>query len=475
MSVTAENAEKTRRRVKEEPKSSSLAVKRLIKDDATDSDYSSESENGVSRPDKPIHFASESPFSSRSGPQNYRGLLNNCILLLVLSNSKNVITNLLKYGFLVNPLQWFEASVYYNNWPCYGLLLVMWLFPLTILRVEQAASKGKLSNRVVAVCYFLILATQLIFPVLVVLLTKMGLIGSVFCLSWYTIIWLKMMSYTQVNWWCRNSPTRKKDDDLDRKDKHLVRYPDNLNIRDLFYFCCAPTLCYELNFPRNERIRKIFLFRRVMEFVFILNVEIAIMQQWIIPTTLNSLQPFKDMELTLMVERVLLLAIPNHMFWLLGFYGFFHSMLNIIAELMRFADRQFYRDWWNSQTIRHFWKAWNVPVHRFAVRHVYSPLVKTHKLSKIAAQGIVFAGSAFFHEYLVSFPLRMLRHWAFLAMMGQVPLGILTDFRIFRGQVGNIIVWLSIILGQPVAILMYLHDFYWTHWAPLAQNATTTG
>ena len=53
MSVTAENAEKTRRRVKEEPKSSRLAVKRLIKDDATDSDYSSESENGVSRPDKP--------------------------------------------------------------------------------------------------------------------------------------------------------------------------------------------------------------------------------------------------------------------------------------------------------------------------------------------------------------------------------------------------------------------------------------
>ena len=48
-----ENAEIARRRVKEEPKSSSLAVKRLIKDDATDSDNSSESENGNLRPDKP--------------------------------------------------------------------------------------------------------------------------------------------------------------------------------------------------------------------------------------------------------------------------------------------------------------------------------------------------------------------------------------------------------------------------------------
>ena len=36
-------------------------------------------------------------------------------------------------------------------------------------------------------------------------------VGSVLCLSWYTVVWLKMISYTQVNWWCRNSPIRKKD------------------------------------------------------------------------------------------------------------------------------------------------------------------------------------------------------------------------------------------------------------------------
>lgn len=36
----------------------------------------------------------------------------------------------------------------------------------------------------------------------------------------------------------------------------LVQYPDNLNIFDLYYFILAPTLCYELNFPRTQRIRK---------------------------------------------------------------------------------------------------------------------------------------------------------------------------------------------------------------------------
>lgn len=34
----------------------------------------------------------------------------------------------------------------------------------------------------------------------------------------------------------------------------LVQYPDNLNLRDLYYYILAPTLCYELNFPRTQRI-----------------------------------------------------------------------------------------------------------------------------------------------------------------------------------------------------------------------------
>lgn len=37
---------------------------------------------------------------------------------------------------------------------------------------------------------------------------------------------------------------------------HLVQYPDNLNLVDLYYYILAPTLCYELNFPRTQRIRK---------------------------------------------------------------------------------------------------------------------------------------------------------------------------------------------------------------------------
>lgn len=36
---------------------------------------------------------------------------------------------------------------------------------------------------------------------------------------------------------------------------------------DIYYFVFAPTLCYQLNFPRSPRIRKRFLMRRLFELV----------------------------------------------------------------------------------------------------------------------------------------------------------------------------------------------------------------
>ena len=55
-----------------------------------------------------------------------------------------------------------------------------------------------------------------------------------------------------------------KDEEESRKSQ-LLKYPDNLTVANLYYFCLAPTLCYELNFPKTCRIRKLFLLRRICE------------------------------------------------------------------------------------------------------------------------------------------------------------------------------------------------------------------
>ena len=57
----------------------------------------------------------------------------------------------------------------------------------------------------------------------------------------------------------------------------------------------------------------------------------------------------------------------------------------------------------------------------------------------------------------------------------KIPLAILTSFPITQGQIGNCIVWLSIVLGQPIAIIMYMHDYYYKHIAPQADIQAAMG
>lgn len=58
-------------------------------------------------------------------------------------------------------------------------------------------------------------------------------------------------------------------------------------------------------------------------------------------------------------------------------------------------------------------------MHRFCVRHVFKPMLRSG-YSVTTAQIVVFAFSAFFHEYLVSVPLRVFKIYAFLGMVAQV-------------------------------------------------------
>lgn len=169
--------------------------------------------------------------------------------------------------------------------------------------------------------------------------------GSTSVCFLYCILFTKLLSYVQVNLWCRTLQKNQKVSisgkrresfsiaDWERKQQHrnsitdqngnpimnggvkeheplkLTEYPDNLNLRDLLYFLLAPTLCYELNFPKTTRIRKRFLIKRILEVVVGINIVMALFQQWMIPSVKNSLIPFSNMEFTKATERLLKLAV----------------------------------------------------------------------------------------------------------------------------------------------------------------------
>ncbi|XP_018887721.1 diacylglycerol O-acyltransferase 1 isoform X2 [Gorilla gorilla gorilla] len=385
------------------------------------------------------HRLQDSLFSSDSGFSNYRGILNWCVVMLILSNARLFLENLIKYGILVDPIQ--VVSLFLKDpysWPAPCLVIAANVFAVAAFQVEKRLAVGALTEQAGLLLHVANLATILCFPAAVVLLVE---------------------SITPASAGKKASSAAA---------PHTVSYPDNLTYRDLYYFLFAPTLCYELNFPRSPRIRKRFLLRRILEMLFFTQLQVGLIQQWMVPTIQNSMKPFKDMDYSRIIERLLKLAVPNHLIWLIFFYWLFHSCLNAVAELMQFGDREFYRDWWNSESVTYFWQNWNIPVHKWCIRHFYKPMLRRGSSKWMARTG-VFLASAFFHEYLVSVPLRMFRLWAFTGMMAQIPLAWFVG-RFFQGNYGNAAVWLSLIIGQPIAVLMYVHDYYVLNYeAPAAE------
>jgi diacylglycerol O-acyltransferase-1 len=262
------------------------------------------------------------------------------------------------------------------------------------------------------------LSAILIFPVAYIYYRKPNPVGAFIAVCLYSIVFLKLFSYLHINYECRQELIKKKNGEKNylffsirisffvdshensNVSKGPIVYPNNLTYKNLYYFMFAPTLCYELNFPRSPCIRKGFILRRCGEILVLLSLQYCLGQQWMLPILRTLDRPLNQYSTLQNIERLLRLALPNHLLWLILFYVYFHSTLNLIAELLCFGDRLFYRDWWNATDLYEFWNRWNTSVHYFCKRHVYKPLIIQYGVNKLIGSLVVFALSAFFHEVI---------------------------------------------------------------------------
>jgi diacylglycerol O-acyltransferase 1 len=180
-------------------------------------------------------------------------------------------------------------------------------------------------------------------------------------------------------------------------------YPQNISMSNLVYFWWAPTLIYQPVYPRTPRIRWVFVFKRAVE-AFCLGVFIWFTSaQYAVPVLKNSLSKMESLDVASILERLLKLSTISLIIWLAGFFAFFQSLLNALAEVTRFGDRSFYDDWWNSESLGVYWRTWNKPVYQFFKRHVFIPMVG-RGYSPRQASIMVFFISAVLHELLVGVP-----------------------------------------------------------------------
>lgn len=162
--------------------------------------------------------------------------------------------------------------------------------------------------------------------------------------------------------------------------------------------------------------------------------------------------------------------LPGVLILFLVFFAFLHCWLNAFAEMMRFADRMFYKDWWNSTSYANYYRTWNVVVHDWLYYYAYRDFLWFFgKKFKAAAMLSVFTVSAAVHEYVLSICFGFFYPVLFCLFMcfGMLFNFILNDRR--KGPIWNVIMWTSLFLGQGVIICLYSQEWYARQYCP-AEN-----
>ncbi|OCL08645.1 MBOAT-domain-containing protein [Glonium stellatum] len=254
------------------------------------------------------------------------------------------------------------------------------------------------------------------------------------------------------------------DDELKGKCTHSNnQYPNNLTLANFADWTCLPTLVYELEYPRQERINWWYVAEKGGATLGVIWVMIIISQAYIYPVVAETIR-MKEIGMPLQQRWndfpwvVSDMLFPLLLEQLLAWYVIWECLLNVLAEVTRFADRGFYGDWWNSVSWDQYARDWNRPVHNFLLRHVYHSSISAFHLSKISATFITFLLSAVVHEVLMFCLFKKVRGYLFAMQLSQIPLAALSRTKLLKGRdtLGNLIFWIGLFVGPSLITSLYL-------------------
>nr|XP_027201430.1 sterol O-acyltransferase 1-like isoform X1 [Dermatophagoides pteronyssinus] len=169
------------------------------------------------------------------------------------------------------------------------------------------------------------------------------------------------------------------------------------------YFLFAPTLIYRHSYPRTKSIRWKFVVNYSLQLLFTLIFWCYLNMAIIIKHNLHQLN----------LHKYYWHDMFGHLFniWIMGifnyyclFYTIFHLWHNITGELLRFADRHYYDSFWNVNSLKQYYRQWNIIVQEWIYYYVYLSIhqwIKNHFLTTI----FVTILSAFVHEFIIALSL----------------------------------------------------------------------
>ncbi|XP_046419622.1 sterol O-acyltransferase 1 isoform X1 [Neodiprion fabricii] len=225
----------------------------------------------------------------------------------------------------------------------------------------------------------------------------------------------------------------------------------------LYYLFC-PTLIYRDDYPRTKVIRWRVVVWSYTEVILVVFYMAFIFERLLIPV-------FRQFGASPLEPRALVLSVfgtmmPGTLAFLCGFYCLLHSWMNASAELLRFADRMFYKDWWNSTSYDAYYRTWNVVVHDWLYTYIYKDIYEIiAPRNKMLSTFMVFSVSAIFHEYILAFAFRFF-YPVLLVMFGGIGLILVFLTRKNEQAGGNVFMWLTLCMGTGMILSLYSMEYY---------------
>lgn len=235
------------------------------------------------------------------------------------------------------------------------------------------------------------------------------------------------------------------------------------------YFLFCPVLIYRDSYPRTPIVRWNYVAKQFAQVVGGMFYAYFVFLRLCIPLLKDmNKQPFSKKTLVLSLFQA---TLPGTFILLIAFYLFLHCWLNAFAEMLRFADRMFYQDWWNSTSFSNYYRTWNVVVHDFLFYYVYQDFLWLFgKKMRTAGMLTVFLVSAVAHEYVFTICLGYFYPVMFclFAVFGVVFNFTISDKR--KSPVWNVIMWTFLFIGQGIQMSLYSQEWYAQKHCPPTEN-----
>lgn len=237
------------------------------------------------------------------------------------------------------------------------------------------------------------------------------------------------------------------------------------------YFLFCPTLLYRSSYPRTKSVRFNYVLRYCFEVVSVVYF------MYLIWVSVHPIKYYKTDSQQSKKGWEFFLAMwfsamgPATLVLLFGFYGLLHCWLNLWSELLRFGDRQFYRDWWNASSYSSYYREWNGVVYDWLRNYIYLDTLryfgaKYPKVGPVAKRKIagllVIHISAIIHEYIIACAISYFCPVLLLLFAG--PGFIFTFFGQGRSdlsrQAMNIHMWATLMIGNGLLLVLYAKEYY---------------